>query len=402
MIITLFPHKGPSKSAVNYCLSDYDHNKNIREVKPKILDGDAELTKSIDKLTSKYAVQATSGVISFRDNEDLNEEQKKQLIEDFKDTFVGSELKNKVNCLFIEHRDKGNLEIHFIINNVVIDDKPKFFNPFPPGHEIISNNFTALQNYNFGFEQVQQKDIFKQSLSNEEQKALKVERKHGFKNLKRKDSIHKFLVEEIKKGNIKNRNELIECLKEMGLTITRNNDDFISVKTDDGSNIRLKGDIYKKNSEQSYRDLFKEKKEEIKKPFDLQKTKEQFEKSMNKRIEFNNKRYNTNDKITLDIKHKTNTLNNNNDKNIINKEDVKNNSISSNAELVISTSAQQQLVEATAMLTNAKTHEERAKAMIAIARAKLAVERESSMNEERRKQALSQEAQRIKQLNSKL
>jgi len=35
MIITLFPHKGPSKSAVNYCLSDYDHNKNIREVKPK-------------------------------------------------------------------------------------------------------------------------------------------------------------------------------------------------------------------------------------------------------------------------------------------------------------------------------------------------------------------------------
>lgn len=64
MMIKLFPHKGPSASAVNYCLSDYDHKGNLREVKPEILLGDAEYTKSLDSIAKK----ATSGVIAFRDN----------------------------------------------------------------------------------------------------------------------------------------------------------------------------------------------------------------------------------------------------------------------------------------------------------------------------------------------
>lgn len=403
MMIKLFPHEGPSRSAVDYCMSDIDHTGKKRDIKPIVLDGNPEFTKQIDKLTKNYAVQATSGVISFRDNEDLTEEQKKKLIEEFKDTFIGSDLKDKVNALFIEHRDKGNLEIHFIINNIVIDDKPKFFNPFPPGHETLSNSFVSIQNYNLGFEQVKQKNIFKQSLSSSEYKSLKKD--NGFKNLKTKVNIHNFLVEEIKKGNIKNRNELIECLKDMGLKITRDNDNFISVKTEDNKNIRLKGDIYKKNNDISYKELFNERKEEKKKPFDIEQAKQKYEKSMNKKIDFNKKRYNSNDAITVSIKDKPNTPNSNNNNNgdVRNRaEDIKDKSasLSSNTDISISTSAQQQLAEATAMLTNAKTHEERAKAMIAIARAKLAVERESTMNEQKIQQALAQkEIQRVQQLN---
>lgn len=401
MMIKLFPHEGPSRSAVDYCMSDFDHTGKKRDIKPIVLDGNSELTKQIDKLTKNYAVQATSGVISFRDNENLTEEQKKKLIEDFKDTFIGSDLKDKVNALFIEHRDKGNLEIHFIINNIVIDDKPKFFNPFPPGHETLSNAFVSIQNHNLGFEQVKQKNIFKQSLSSNEYKSLKKD--NGFKNLKRKDTIHKFLVDEIKKGNIKNRDELIKCLEEIGFSITRKNENFISIKLDDGTNIRLKGDIYKSNSEQSYKDLANTLKEEKKKPFDIEQTKQKFEKSMNKKIDFNKKRYNSNDAITVSIKDKPNTPNSNNNDDVRNRtEDTKDKStsISSNTDISISTSAQQQLAEATAMLTNAKTHEERAKAMIAIARAKLAVERESTMNEQKIQQALAQkEIQRVQQLN---
>src|SRR5699024_2210187 len=130
---------------------------------------------------SKFSIQATSGVISFRDKENLTEGQKQKLIDDFEDTFIGTELKNKVNCLYIEHWDKGNLEIHFIINNVAIDTKPKYFNPFPPGHQKLSNAFAAKKNHEYGFEQIKQKSILSLQHSSNEKKALEAKKDTGQK-----------------------------------------------------------------------------------------------------------------------------------------------------------------------------------------------------------------------------
>lgn len=302
MIIKLFKHKGPSASAVNYCMSAYDHTKKKREVAPRVLRGDPEYTKSLDEMTSQYTVQATSGVISFRDNENLTEEQKQKLLDDFEDTFIGTKLKDKVNCLYIEHYEKGNLEIHFIINNVVIDSKPKYFNPFPPGHIALSKAFTQKKNFELAFDQVNQKSILNNGLSGEENKALQQEKKtgkkHGFHNLHSKRDIVREINRAVKSKEVNNREELISFLKEeLGLSLSRIGNNYISIQSTDPKkkNIRLKGGIFSANDNQSYVELQRSLNKKNEQPFNIEEVNKQYLNEMAKRVVFNTKRYSTND-----------------------------------------------------------------------------------------------------------
>lgn len=455
MIIKLFRHKGPSASAVNYCMSDYDHTKKKREVSPRVLRGDPEYTKSLDKTTSKFSIQATSGVISFRDKENLTEGQKQKLIDDFEDTFIGTELKNKVNCLYIEHWDKGNLEIHFIINNVAIDTKPKYFNPFPPGHQKLSNAFAAKKNHEYGFEQIKQKSILSLQHSSNEKKALEAKKdtgqKHNFYNLKTKTDLHKFLTNEIKQGNINNRQELIEFIQnDLQLELSRVGTEYISIKSTDPNkqNIRLRGDIYSDKGDKPYKEL--QKSLIIKNnSFNIKEVNKIYVEEMSKRVIFNSKRYGTNDdprgydtslshsqavktmneikqqqEIKKEAKHKsaTNTAEKTpkaitaaispehsapmptpspSTENSIQADlepqlnDQAQQNTDTGATLQISTSAQSQLAEALVQLANARTPEQKAKAEVAVAKAKVAAIREEAENK-RRKDNLLAQAERIR------
>lgn len=171
MIIKLFRNKGRSTAtgAVNYVLSDYDSNRNKREVKPVVLKGDPFRTRSIDSLCpDKWTSLSTSGAIAFRDKEELTKEQKAQLIDQFERTFFGN-MKERVNILWVEHTDKGNLELHFVINKADLGgDKVRYFNAFPPGHIKKKDAFVKLKNNEFGFQQVEQKHPFKTQLSDDE------------------------------------------------------------------------------------------------------------------------------------------------------------------------------------------------------------------------------------------
>lgn len=408
MIIKLFKHRGPSVSAVNYCLSNKDHAGKTREVKPKILKGDASYTKSLDAITAKYSVQATSGVISFRDSENLTEDQKQKLIDDFEDCFIGKDLKDKVNCLYIEHRDKGNLEIHFIINNVVIDTKPKYFNPFPPGHQKLKDAFVSKKNHEYGFEQIKQQSILSQHYSQNEKKAIRSKKEngkeHGFYNLKTKSSIHKLLTEEIKKGNINNRTELIKFLKEdLGLELSRIGKNYISIKSKDKdkANIRLKGDIYTENNDKSYK-LLQQELNAKNNSFDIDKVNKSFIEEKNKRIVFNNKRYNTNEPITAPTAQKdslpvsiTTPSSNNGTQPDLEPQSIQpieqaQQSTTGGETLQLSTTATSQLADALNQLANARTPEQTSSAQMAVARAKIAVAREEAENERRKQQLLAQ------------
>lgn len=437
MIIKLFKHKGPSSSAVNYCLSDYDYKKKLREVKPEILLGDAEYTKSLDSIAKK----ATSGVIAFRDNEKPTKEQMLEIVEKFEKTFIGTELREKVNCLYIIHQEKGNTEIHFIINNIVLDEQQKAFNPFPPGHQKLKDAFVAKINNEMDYEQVIEKDLLKKNktLSNEERKALD-KGKHSFYNLSTKKALEETLFEAVACKEIKNRKELISFIKnELGLELSRVSDNYISIKSTDPNkkNIRLSGGIFSTNDNESYIDIQKKMREKAKQLFDLEAVNKVYLREMSKKVAFNKKRFETDDdkrgydttltaeqtktadkevsnikrlniarkqskeiamlvslQQPLDQKNIAQTSSNEATKDSSQQTSIEHNndqlSNLTSSDLVLSNTAEQQLASAVAQLNNAKTPEQHTAARLAVSKAQLAVLKEKTANEDKKNKALEQ------------
>lgn len=271
MIIKLFRDYKQGRSsatgAVNYCLSDFDSRKNRREVKPVVVKGDAFRTRSLDSLCpEKWTSLSTSGAIAFRDKEEITQEKKLELIDQFERAFLGN-MRDRVNILWVEHKDKGNLELHFVINKIDLITG-KYFNPFPPGHIPKKDAFVKLKNDEYGFEQIEQKNPFKTSFTDDERKAL-LSSSHNFKSLDKKAEIDKVVKNLIVSKKVKNQDELIKWFKDNGFKLSRTTEKSISIEIEGGRNIRLKGGMYE-SSNLSYQEIFKEFKQQ-KETFDKNK-----------------------------------------------------------------------------------------------------------------------------------
>ena len=245
MIISFFKSgTSDAGSAINYVLGVLDHEKNERSVKPKVIDGSIEAFQtSVEFNLNKW--KYTSGVIAFRDNENPSNEEKKQIIKNFKATYFAGMPEDTIPCAFIEHRDKGNLEIHFLVSRMTTNFKS--FNMNPPGQKAfeLTKSFQSLVNHKFGYDQVIE-DPLKAHLTKFE-KIFPDESK-----AKIKESLAEKLSIGIHKGKIKNRNELISTLEKVGGKITRVGQDYLSVKFPKlEKSIRLKGPLFSKNADYS-------------------------------------------------------------------------------------------------------------------------------------------------------
>ncbi|WP_440487297.1 relaxase/mobilization nuclease domain-containing protein [Serratia nevei] len=305
MLIKVFADKKGRTSAtgaVNYVLSDKDYTGKLRDEKPKILRGSVEVTKQLDELTKNYSSQSAHGVISFRPGETLTDKQKEKLLDDFEKTFLGN-MRNRVNCLFVEHTDKDNrLEIHFVINKVDLGaTKKKSYNPFPPGYIQLKEAFVSLKNDEFDFDQITFDRPLKNSFSSEEVKALKIGN-HRFKTLDKKADIDKHLQKLVKDGKIKNRKQLISYLENNGYKLSRkDNPNYLSIEVDGGRNIRLKDGIYK-DTGKNYDVVVSLNKE---KAFDRQACLNILNKELEKRNLENTKRYGAKPQKLVSISSKT-------------------------------------------------------------------------------------------------
>jgi hypothetical protein len=289
MIIQNFENSGSAEGAVNYVLSSHDHTGKRRSVEPKILRGDPDTTKEICReFCQRFSNKTVSGVLSFRDNEDITDEQKQKLMDDFADTFF-SNMKERVNILWIEHRDKSNLEMHYVINRLDLDSG-KIFNPFPPGGQTkeLMKLFSAVKNHEFGFKQIEGKPLKTKFSSNEIK--CKNKKNHGFENLDSKLKIESALQMLVKSGDIKNRKELIEFLQENGKKLSRIGDHYISIEVEGGRNIRLKGGIFSKNEDKDYKQVVQEFKDS-KQTFDIVKAVSKLNKIVEQRNSYNEERY---------------------------------------------------------------------------------------------------------------
>lgn len=248
-------NSGTSKgqSPVNYLLGDKDHTGKIRSVKPEVISGDPELTVDlINMVERKY--KYTSGVLSFRTEENPTDKEIKEIISAFRKSFMPGLNEDNFNDLWVAHRDKGNLELHFIV--VAEEFKSgKQLNISPPGKRKTEhfNSFVKVVNQHYGWNQVIA-DPLKVALSAFD---LKVNDKEAKTSKVIKNYISEKLHTNILNGKIGDRNQLIKFLKQHKIEITRVGKDYLSIKMPNELKARrLKGPMFEAGA--NYEDLIKQ------------------------------------------------------------------------------------------------------------------------------------------------
>ncbi|NHB26918.1 molybdopterin-guanine dinucleotide biosynthesis protein MobA, partial [Helicobacter pylori] len=222
---------GDGDGSVNYLL-----NERVEQGTAKVLKGDANLTKSLLlSLTQKH--KACVGCLSFEES-NINEGLKYELMESFENALLTQEMQGRYNILWVEHTDKGRLELNFVIPRIDLIIQ-KAFTPYYHSADItridlwkdcinLKHNFTNPKN---------------------------IEKRHNIQQRQTKNPKNKELLETYEKldklirdnlGKLFNsRDDIINFLKSNQCEVTRQGKDYISVKlTNEPKAKRLKGFYY--------------------------------------------------------------------------------------------------------------------------------------------------------------
>jgi hypothetical protein len=219
--------KGGSGASVDYLL-----NEREAEGTAKLLQGDPELTKSLID-GSTFAQKSVVGVLSFEEA-NLSEVKKREIMEQFEKSFMSGLEKEQYNILWVEHTDKGRLELNFVIPTQEMTTGKRIQ---PYYHKADLGMKDTFQDYiNLKYDLSNPKDPTK------EQTITVDDRKLHQKDYKELDlKLHSLVLE----GKIDNREEMVALLRESGVEVTREGKDYISVKLpESGKAQRFKGGIY--------------------------------------------------------------------------------------------------------------------------------------------------------------
>lgn len=223
---------GDGDGSVNYLL-----NERVKQGTAKVLKGDDNLTKSLLlSLTQKH--KACVGCLSFEEP-NIDESLKYELMESFENALLTQEMQGHYNILWVEHTDKGRLELNFVIPKIDLE-RQKAFNPYY--HKVDLKRIDTWKDcINLKHNFTNPKDLEKQQISNYHNTKTP-QGKAIFKNYKELDN---YLYNAVTQGLLNSRAEIIELLQASNYEITRQGKDYISVKLPNQQKAkRLKGIIY--------------------------------------------------------------------------------------------------------------------------------------------------------------
>ncbi|MCQ2758108.1 relaxase/mobilization nuclease domain-containing protein [Helicobacter pylori] len=223
---------GDGDGSVNYLL-----NERVEQGTAKVLKGDSNLTKSLLlSLTQKH--KACVGCLSFEES-NINESLKYELMESFENALLTESMQNRYNILWVEHTDKGRLELNFVIPRIDLITQ-KAFTPYYHSADI--TRIDIWKDY------INLKHVFTNPKDLEKQHNMQCHNtktpqgKAIFKNYKELDN---YLYNAVTQGLLNSRAEIIELLQASNYEITRQGKDYISVKLPNQQKAkRLKGFYY--------------------------------------------------------------------------------------------------------------------------------------------------------------
>ncbi|WP_187848757.1 relaxase/mobilization nuclease domain-containing protein [Helicobacter pylori] len=222
---------GDGDGSVNYLL-----NERVEQGTAKVLKGNANLTKSLLlSLTQKH--KACVGCLSFEEP-NIDESLKYELMESFEYALLTESMQNRYNILWVEHTDKGRLELNFVIPKIDLE-RQKAFNPYY--HKVDLKRIDTWKDcINLKHNFTNPKDLEKQH--NIQQ--------HQTKNPQNKELLATYekldkLIQDNLGKLFNSRDDIINFLKDNQCEVTRQGKDYISVKLPNESKAkRLKGFYY--------------------------------------------------------------------------------------------------------------------------------------------------------------
>ncbi|UFS61819.1 relaxase/mobilization nuclease domain-containing protein [Sulfurimonas sp. HSL-3221] len=202
----------------------------------RVVRGNSGLTLDIIR-SVPFKQKYKSGVLSFEESE-IDPNVAESIMDGFEQTIFSGIEDGDRNILWVEHRDKERVELHFIIPRIHLGSQ-KAFNPFWHKVDLTRvDTFKELVNLQYGLSDPNDPDK---------------ERSHSYAynpSDKRlidvsKDELVETLYELVEDGVINNRNELIDALKSAGYAVPRIGKNYISIQASDWKKAkRFKGGIF--------------------------------------------------------------------------------------------------------------------------------------------------------------
>lgn len=228
MVVKFFSNKkGGSSKAVNYLLNEREQQGTAR-----VLQGDPDLTRQIIN-SMDFKQKTTVGCLSFEE-QNISEEMKYQLMKDFENHLLPG-MQDRYNILWVEHTDKGRLELNFVIPKIDLETQ-KSLNPYYHKADLPRvEKWQDLQNLKYNYSSP--KDPSKARTLQTDTKQIGLSKDY--------EQLDKLLHNLTEQGQLKNREHLIELLQSNSIEVTRKGKDYLSIKLPDSKKAKkFKGSIY--------------------------------------------------------------------------------------------------------------------------------------------------------------
>lgn len=233
MIVKFHPRgRGGGSGPVDYLLG-----KDRLRAGAVVLQGKPEeIRELID--ASPYAKKYTSGVLSFAEA-DLPPGQREKLMASFERVLMPGLDKDQYSILWVEHTDKGRLELNFLIPNTELLTGKRLQPYYDRADRPRIDAWQTVVNGRLGLHDPN---------APENRRALVTPSALPKTKQEAAEAITRGLLEMTSSGELKTRQDVTEALTAAGFEVVRVTKNSISIADPDGGrNIRLKGAIYEES-----------------------------------------------------------------------------------------------------------------------------------------------------------
>lgn len=188
--------------------------------------------------SSPYTKKYTSGVLSFEES-DLDRTTKDKIMSSFEKALLPGLDADQYSCLWVEHRDKGRLELNFVVPNLELQSGKRLQPYFDKADRPRINAWKVQTNDKYSLhdpdDPINKRELTTpRTLPQAKQEAAR--------------AITDGLLSHAESGAIQDRSDVIQTLTESGFEVVRQTKQSISIADPDGGrNIRLKGMIYEQD-----------------------------------------------------------------------------------------------------------------------------------------------------------
>ena len=247
MIVKFFKFgKGGSKPCIDYLLGKDRDREHAR-----VLSGDVDLTADLID-SSRFTKKYTAGCLSFAEA-DIPEDAKRKIMADYEKCLFPGMAEDQYNITWIEHKDKGRLELNFVIPNVELSTGKRLQPFYAPADMGRVDCFKKIINHDYNLhdpDDPENKQLATVSLDDQgEIKPKKGEISKSKTSKEIAEDIDIKVMQAYLEGKIKDRDDTILFLvDELKLNVTRITNKGISILPE-GKNrpVRLKGEMYERD-----------------------------------------------------------------------------------------------------------------------------------------------------------